>query len=191
MTQIRPIAMVMMCAILMVAGCGRRVAPAAVPTLPPPPVEEEVPPPPPPPPDPPPEPTTAPAALTDDEIFARKTLEELNAERPLGDVFFDFDEMRIRDDARVVLQTNAEWLRRWPSTRVTIEGHCDARGTSEYNLALGDRRASAVKEYLVSLGVDASRLLIVSKGEESLVCFEEHESCWQQNRRGHHIITAK
>jgi len=190
MTQIRPIALVTMCAILIVAGCSRRVAPAVVPTLPPPPLEEEAPPSPPTL-DPAPEPTTAPTALTEDDIFAGKTLEQLNAERPLGDVLFDFDETRIRDEARVVLQNNAEWLQRWPSTRVTIEGHCDSRGTSEYNLALGDRRASAVKEYLVSLGVDATRLLIVSKGEESLVCFEEHESCWQQNRRGHHIITAK
>jgi peptidoglycan-associated lipoprotein len=92
---------------------------------------------------------------------------------------------------RAILQANAEWLRRWPSTRVTIEGHCDSRGTSEYNLALGERRANAVREYLVSLGVAADRLVVVSKGEETPVCFEEHEGCWQQNRRGHPIITAK
>lgn len=115
----------------------------------------------------------------------------MNAERSLGDAFFDFDQSVIRDDARAILQTNADWLRRWTSTRITIEGHCDARGTSEYNLALGERRANAVKEYLVSLGVAGDRLLVVSKGEESPVCFEENESCWQQNRRGHPIITAK
>jgi peptidoglycan-associated lipoprotein len=133
----------------------------------------------------------APAALTEDEIFARKTLDELNAERPLGDVFFDLDETTIREDARATLQANAAWLRRWPTTRITIEGHCDARGTGEYNLALGERRAHATRDYLVSLGIDANRLLVVSKGEESPVCFDEDESCWQQNRRGHPVITAK
>ena len=116
---------------------------------------------------------------------------ELNAERPLGDAFFDFDQWVIREDARAILQTNAEWLRRWTSTRITIEGHCDERGTSEYNLALGERRANAAKEYLVSLGVTPDRVLVVSKGEETPVCTEAHEACWQQNRRGHPIITAK
>jgi peptidoglycan-associated lipoprotein len=130
-------------------------------------------------------------SLTEDELFARKTLEELNAERPLGDAFFDYDQYTIRSDSRAVLQQNAEWLRRWTSTRVTIEGHCDSRGTSEYNLALGERRGHAVREYLLSLGVEGDRLFVVSKGEESPVCFEEHESCWQQNRRAHPIITAK
>jgi peptidoglycan-associated lipoprotein len=129
--------------------------------------------------------------LTEEEIFARKTLEELNAERPLGDAFFDYDQHTIRADARAVLQQSAEWLRRWTSTRVTIEGHCDSRGTSEYNLALGERRANAVREFLISLGVEEDRLLLVSRGEESPACFEEHESCWQQNRRGHPVITAK
>jgi peptidoglycan-associated lipoprotein len=130
-------------------------------------------------------------SLTEEELFARKTLEELNAERPLGDAFFDYDQYTIRDDARPVLQQSAEWLRRWTSTRVTIEGHCDSRGTTEYNLALGERRGNAVKEYLISLGVGGDRLLVVSKGEESPVCFAELESCWQQNRRAHPIITAK
>ena len=79
----------------------------------------------------------APPALTEDEIFARKTLEQLNAERPLGDVFFDLDESTVRDDARAPLQKNAEWMKRWTSTRITVEGHCDERGSGEYNLALG------------------------------------------------------
>jgi peptidoglycan-associated lipoprotein len=129
--------------------------------------------------------------LTEDELFARKTLEELNAERPLGDALFDYDQFTIREDARSILQANSNWLRRWISTRITIEGHGDSRGTTEYNLALGERRASAVKDYLVSLGVEGNRMLVVSKGEESPVCFAEHESCWQQNRRAHSIITAK
>jgi len=129
--------------------------------------------------------------MTEEELFARKTLEELNAERPLGDVFFDFDQSVIRDDARAILQQNSQWLGRWTSTRVTIEGHCDSRGTHEYNLALGDRRARAVNDYLVSLGVAPDRLLVVSKGKETPFCTEETERCWQENRRGHFIITAK
>jgi peptidoglycan-associated lipoprotein len=108
--------------------------------------------------------------LTEEELFARKTLDELNAERPLGDVFFDLDQYSIRDDARAVLQRNAEWMRRWTSTRITVEGHCDARGTNEYNLALGERRATAVKDYLVSLGVASDRVVALSRGEESPVC---------------------
>jgi hypothetical protein len=79
----------------------------------------------------------------------------------------------------------------WTSTRITVEGHCDSRGTAEYNLALGERRASAVKDYLVSLGIAPDRIATVSKGEETPVCLEESEGCWQQNRRGHPIITAK
>lgn len=190
MTHVRLMALMVLCAPLVLANCGKRVQPVAA-AVPPPPVVEEAPPPPPPP-APEPEPPSAPAAaLTEEEIFARKTLDELNAERPLGDALFDFDQWVIREDARATLQANAEWLRRWTSTRITIEGHCDARGTSEYNLALGERRANAVREYLVSLGVAADRLLLVSKGEEAPVCFEEHEACWQQNRRGHPLITAK
>ena len=82
-------------------------------------------------------------------------------------------------------------MKRWTSTQVTVEGHCDSRGSSEYNLALGSRRANAVKEYLVSLGVPAGRLTVVSKGKEQPFCSEETEACWQQNRRGHFVITAK
>ena len=91
----------------------------------------------------------------------RKTLEELNAERRLGDAFFDYDQPTIRDDARPVLQQNAEWLRR------------------------------SVKEYLIGLGIGGDRLLVVSTGEEIRVCFAEVDTCWQQNRRAHPIITAK
>jgi len=145
---------------------------------------------------PPPPPDAAPAAapereLTEDEIFARKSLDQLNAERPLGAVFFQLDDNTLSDAARATLQRNADWLRRWTSTRTTIEGHCDDRGTGEYNLALGERRAHAVKAYLVGLGIDADRLLIVSRGEESPVCGDQHEGCWSRNRRAQPIITAK
>jgi peptidoglycan-associated lipoprotein len=124
-------------------------------------------------------------------VFARKSLEDLNAERPLADVYFDLDGAVLRDDARAPLQKDADWMRRWTSTRITVEGHCDERGTSEYNLALGERRAVAVKDYLVSLGISADRIMSVSKGKESPFCNESNESCWQQNRRGHFIITGK
>ena len=119
------------------------------------------------------------------------TLAELNAKMPLGDALFDYDMAVIRDDARPVLQGNATYLRRWMSTRVSIEGHADSRGTNEYNLALGDRRATAVRDYLVSLGIAANRMLPVTRGEESPQCTQENEACWQRNRRGHFIFTAK
>lgn len=170
------------------AACGKQ-APETAPQPPPPPVAPPVPPPPPPPPAPPAPP--APAPLSEEEAFARKSLDELNAERPLADVFFDLDGSTLRDDARAPLQKDAEWLRRWTSTQVTVEGHCDERGSAEYNLALGERRATAVKDYLVSLGIGADRILAVTKGKESPFCAESNESCWQQNRRGHFIITAK
>ena len=115
----------------------------------------------------------------------------MNAERPLGEVLFGYDEFTLTDDDRATLQKNAEYLRRWMSVRTTIEGHADSRGTNEYNLALGERRANAVREYLVSLGIGGDRLLAVSKGEESPVCMEENDACWQRNRRAAFVITAK
>jgi peptidoglycan-associated lipoprotein len=172
------------------AACGKK-APAAVPAPPPAPPPAAPAPPPPPPPPPPPAPAPTPPPLTEEEIFARKSLEQLNAERPLDDVYFDLDQSSIRDDARPRLQKDADWMKRWTSTQVTVEGHCDSRGSSEYNLGLRSRRATAVKDYLVSLGVPAGRITVVSKGKESPACAEEAESCWSQNRRGHFVITAK
>ena len=183
-----------------VTACAKQVPPQAPP--PPPPVAAAVTPPPPPPqppavsddprrPPPPPPPPPPPAPLTEEQIFARKSLDQVNAERPLGDAFFDYDQSTIRADARAPLQTDADWLKRWTSTQIAVEGHCDARGSSEYNLALGTRRAEAVKQYLVDLGVPAGRITIISKGKEQPFCTEENETCWQQNRRGHFLVTAK
>jgi peptidoglycan-associated lipoprotein len=118
-------------------------------------------------------------------------VDQLNAERPLDDVFFDLDKSEIRNDGKAPLQKDAEWLKKWTSTRITVEGHCDSRGSSEYNLALGSRRADAVKSYLASLGVAENRITVVSKGKEQPFCTDENDSCWQQNRRGHFLITAK
>jgi len=132
-----------------------------------------------------------PRTLSEDELFAQKTLAQLNNERPLGDVYFDLDNAAIKDEGKAALSTNATYLKRWPSTRINIEGHCDERGTAEYNLALGERRANAVKAHLVELGVPGDRIVIVSKGKEAPFCTEKNEACWQQNRRGHFVITAK
>jgi peptidoglycan-associated lipoprotein len=170
------------------AGCHKKV-PAPAPAPPPPPPAAPATPPPPAPP--PPRPAPAPVPLTEEQIFAQKSLDQLNAEKPLDDVFFELDQSTIRDEARASLQKDADWMKKWASTQVTVEGHCDSRGSSEYNLALGARRAGAVKDYLVSLGVPTGRLAVVSKGKEQPFCTDENESCWQQNRRGHFIITAK
>lgn len=171
------------------AACGKK-APAVAPPPPPPATTPTAPPPPPSPPAPPPA-ATAPRTLTEDEIFSQKSLAQLNNERPLGDVYFDLDAASIKDEGRAALTANATWLKRWSSTKISIEGHCDERGTAEYNLGLGERRANAVKSYLVELGVPGDRIVIVSKGKESPFCTESNESCWQQNRRGHFIVTAK
>lgn len=174
---------------LAAAACGK---PQQVAQTPPPPMAT-APANPPAPPPPPTAPAAAPAprALTEEELFARKSLDELNKERPLADVFFDLDQATIKDEGRAALTTNANWLKRWTGTRISIEGHCDERGTAEYNLGLGERRANAVKAYLVELGVPADRITVVSKGKEAPFCTESNESCWQQNRRGHFVITAK
>jgi peptidoglycan-associated lipoprotein len=172
------------------AACHRNPKPqppAPAPAPAPPPPTTPAPPPPPPP-----APAPAPApAPTEDEIFRKKTLEQLNAEKPLGDVFFGLDSTDLGDEARGLLQKNVEWMKKWTTTKVMVEGHADSRGSNEYNLALGERRADSVRDYLVSLGLGADRLTIVSKGEEQPFCSEETEACWQQNRRGHFIITAK
>jgi peptidoglycan-associated lipoprotein len=119
------------------------------------------------------------------------SVEQINAQKPLATVLFEYDKADLTDQTRAILQKNAEWMRRWASTRVTVEGHADSRGTSEYNLALGERRAAAVKDYLVSLGITGDRLTIVSKGEEEPTCRDEAETCWSQNRRGVFLVTAK
>jgi peptidoglycan-associated lipoprotein len=131
------------------------------------------------------------APLTEDELFRRKSLDALNAEHPLGDAFFDYNQDSLREDARQALQRDAQWLAKWPQTVVRVDGHCDERGTEEYNLALGDKRADAVKEYLTSLGVRPDRIQTRTLGKEAPFCQGDDESCWSQNRRGHFVITDK
>ncbi|MBI1331176.1 MAG: peptidoglycan-associated lipoprotein Pal [Alphaproteobacteria bacterium] len=109
----------------------------------------------------------------------------------VGDtVHFDYDQYAVRGEDQGTLQRQAAWLQKYPQVRVTIEGHADERGTREYNLALGARRANAVKEYLVSLGVPSGRVDTISYGKERPVCTESDESCWAENRRGVTTITS-
>ncbi len=105
----------------------------------------------------------------------------------LGDLFFDFDKSALRVDASEQLKANAEWLKANSKSRVVIEGHCDERGTNEYNLALGERRAVNAREYLIKLGVDPSRLKTVSFGEERPFAAGHDEEAWSQNRRDHFV----
>jgi peptidoglycan-associated lipoprotein len=104
---------------------------------------------------------------------------------------FDYDQFNIRDDQRATLQKDGDYLRRWTTVRVTIEGHADARGTNQYNLALSQRRANAIRDYLAGIGIAADRMVVVSKGEEELTCREDTDACHARNRRGHFVATAK
>ena len=126
---------------------------------------------------PPPPPPPQPTGPTDDELFLQE----------VKDAYFDFNKADIRADAREALGKTAEFLRGHPQIKATIEGHCDERGSTEYNLVLGDRRAAAVKNYLVQLGISADRLNTVSYGKEKPFCTESNEACWQTNRRGHFV----
>ncbi|HVT25120.1 MAG TPA: peptidoglycan-associated lipoprotein Pal [Rhizomicrobium sp.] len=148
---------------LLVAGCAsKKEAPPAEP--PPPPAA----------------PAPAPAPVS---TIVPGSAEDLRVN--VGDtVHFDYDQYALTDEDKGTLQRQATWLQKYPAVRVTIEGHCDERGTREYNLALGARRANAVKEYLASLGVSSSRLETVSYGKERPICTQSDESCWAQNRRG-------
>ena len=189
--RVRVSAVVILSLAMTVAACGKKkveTPPPATPTQPAP-AEPTRPTPPPPPPAAPVD--KAPAPLSEDEIFAKMTLDELNKQAPLDDVYFHYDSIELRDEARASLQKSMQWLQRRPSTKFMIEGHADSRGTNEYNFALADRRAAAVRDYLISLGLAAERVTTVSKGEEQPFCAEETEACWQQNRRGHFIFTAK
>jgi peptidoglycan-associated lipoprotein len=126
---------------------------------------------------PPPPPPPQPTGPTDIELFLKE----------VRDAYFDFNKADIRADAREALGKTADFLRAHPQMKATIEGHCDERGSTEYNLVLGDRRAAAVKNYLVQLGISADRLNTVSYGKEKPFCTQSNEECWQTNRRGHFV----
>ena len=116
---------------------------------------------------------------------------EAEGQSPLKDVPFPFDSFDLDESARQTLRNNSDWLREHPKAKVEIEGHCDERGTVEYNLALGAKRARAVKDYLVTLGTSADRLTTISYGEELPLCREHTEECWQRNRRAHFVVLAE
>ena len=117
-------------------------------------------------------------AITDSEFFSSH----------IKDAFFDYDQYSIRDDARAALQADTSALNERPGIRIMIEGYCDERGSEKYNLALGDRRANAVKDFLISLGVNSSRIDTTSYGKERSFCEEHNEECWQLNRRAHIVM---
>lgn len=125
-----------------------------------------------PPPPPPPAPT-----VTDEDLFGQN----------IKDIYFDYDKSDIRGDQQASIQANAQFLNQHPNINFTIEGHCDERGSTEYNLALGDQRATSVKNALTSAGISASRIKTISYGKEKPFCTESNEACWQQNRRGHFV----
>ena len=108
-------------------------------------------------------------------------------ETPLKDVFFDFDKSVLREDAKKTLNENTQWLKANPAVRIVVEGHCDERGTNEYNLALGERRAKAVRDYLVAGGIEAKRISTISYGEERPFVLGHDESAWKFNRRAHFV----
>ena len=135
--------------------------------------------------------TPSPAAPSTASPTTPPSPSEFRATDNLKDVFFDFDRYDIRADDAKILDGNATWLKSNADNLVLIEGHCDERGTNEYNLALGERRAKATMNYLVSQGIQANRITIISYGKERPVCSEKSESCWQKNRRAHLLVKAR
>jgi len=127
-------------------------------------------------------------AKVDPSSSAGRQMDEFRAESGLRDVFFAYDSWTISEEERQALNRNAEWMKSNSSALVKVEGHCDERGTSAYNLVLGEKRAKAARNYLVELGVGANRLSVVSYGKERPSCNEHAESCYQQNRRGHLVV---
>jgi peptidoglycan-associated lipoprotein len=189
--SIRRTAFLLLLLVTMAAGaCGKKTPPVARP-IPPPPSGSTTVTPPPEPPAPAPEPTTVPPEPVAEDSIAAGSIDDINRNSPLKPVFYGLDVAEVDAEGQKILQDNADLLRRYATWQISIEGHCDERGTAEYNLALGERRANAVKAYLVELGVPGDRIVIVSKGKESPFCTEHNEACWKENRRGHFVITAK
>ena len=166
-------------------ACGKKPQPQ--PPVPPAPIVPEAPPPAPPPP----ARTEAPAQVDEYARLRAMSAEEIEKTGLLAEIYFDLDKAEIRDADRETLTKNAAALKRFDFLRVTVEGHCDERGTVEYNLALGERRSRAAYDYLVSLGVPADRLKTLSYGKEVPVCTASSEDCWQKNRRAHFTVTGK
>ena len=129
--------------------------------------------------------------LSEEEIFLQKSLEQINREKPLANVYFDYDKALIRDDAKPVLETNASWLTKFRTIKILIEGHCDERGTEEYNLALGEKRAKATMDYLGNLGIATDRMKVLSYGKSQPIDPGHDETAWQKNRRAQFMVIEK
>jgi len=185
-------AMLLTIATLVVAvtagACAKKVAPVAKP-MPPPTVGGA--PPPPEPPQPVGEPVPVPPEPIVEDAVGSKSLDDLNRDSPLKPVFFELDSADLSSAAQATLQENAGVMKQYATWQITIEGHCDERGTAEYNLALGERRALAARDYLVSLGIGANRVRTVSYGKEFPFDPAHTEGAWSKNRRAHFVITAK
>lgn len=130
-------------------------------------------------------------ALSEEELFQQKSIEELNKDGNLKRINFDFDKYVVREDMKPILQNNANWILRHSTIELLIEGHCDERGTIEYNIALGEKRAESAKNYVVSLGASADKIKTVSYGKSKPLVQGVDEATWFQNRRAEFVITKK
>jgi peptidoglycan-associated lipoprotein len=129
--------------------------------------------------------------LSEEELFQQKSLEELNKDQILKRINFDFDKYTVREDMKSIMQANANWLLKFASVEVLVEGHCDERGTIEYNIALGEKRAEAARNYLVSLGLNPAKVKIISYGKSKPLVQGVDEETYFQNRRAEFVITKK
>ena len=177
--------------VLTMAGsaCAKKVTPIAKPSSPG--TVGTTAPPPPAPPEPVSEPTVVPPMPVPEDAIGSKSLDDLNRDSPLQPVFFELDSSELSSEGQAILQENASVLRKFPTWQITIEGHCDERGSAEYNLALGERRALAARDYLVSLGIPATRVRTVSYGKEFPFDPGKTEEAYAKNRRAHFVITAR
>jgi peptidoglycan-associated lipoprotein len=184
------IAVVLVLALATISACGPKKPPVAKPTTPPPagtdPTTR-----PPTPPTPVSEATPVPAEPSAPDELATRDLDEINKNSPFGPLFFGYDQTEVSAEGQQVLNANAELMKKYPTWVITIEGHADERGTAEYNLALGERRALAARNYLVSLGIPADRLRTVSYGKEFPFDPGHTEEAWSLNRRAHFVVTSK
>jgi peptidoglycan-associated lipoprotein len=190
MRRFRTVGVVLLVLGSVLSACGRRQAPVATPAPPPagPPAVTVAPPAPPQRVD---EALPVPAQPLAEDAIGNRSLDDLNRDSPFRPVFFPLDASDLDDTARAVAQSNADLMKKYATWVVTVEGHCDERGTAEYNLALGERRAVAVKTYLVSLGIPPDRVRTVSYGKEFPFDPGHNEEAWAKNRRAHFVITSK
>ncbi len=173
-----------------VGACAKKQPPVArpLPPPPPPPTESTRPPSPP---EPVSEPAPVPPVPVTDDAIGSKSLDDINRDSPLKPLFYGLDQSEVDAAGQQVLQANAEVLKKYGTWQITVEGHCDERGTAEYNLALGERRAASARTYLVSLGIAADRIKTVSYGKEFPFDPDHNEAAWAKNRRAHFVVTAK